>query len=203
MIQLGQATGLLVVRKWTNADYERLVETEQRVERRMRLSARDRGEDIHQEALRRLATKGVRPYGMGYGRNAFMRASGNNALWRRLTGIATLPTLYDNSNARIGIGDSTTAVAVTQTNLQAATNKLAKGMVASYPQINGSPNDNQVVFRSDFVNGEAEYAWNEFGTFNAALGTADSMFNRGLFSPSPGTKGAGVTWTATETLTNT
>ncbi len=207
----------MIVRKWTDEDYARLRNEEEKqhaaiIKRRLRFC--DGCEVAHAAAaherlmsdtiaLKTAALLGVKPYGVAVGYNAFMRASGNNALWRRLTGIATLPTLYDNTNAKIGVGDSTTAVAVTQTNLQAATNKLAKAMVATYPQINAPTNDNQVVFRSDFITGEAEYAWNEFGTFNAALGTADSMFNRGLFSPSPGTKGAGVTWTATETLTNT
>lgn len=213
----GRGHGIAVVRKWTDADYARSkVEEAIQLARVKKLSLQycstctiTHDPSIHQTlhadqlALERLLELGVKPYGVAYGRNAFMRASGNNALWRRLTGIATLPTLYDNTNAKLGVGDSSTAVTVTQTNLQAATNKLAKGMVATYPQLNGSPNDNQAVFRSDFITAEAEYAWNEFGTFNAALGTADSMFNRGLFSPSPGTKGAGVTWTLTETLTNT
>lgn len=213
----GKGAGVAVVRMWTDENYARLRNEEEKQRARTRKIAVKYCSDCfithsieaHESlmadraALVILAQKGVMPYGIAHGYNAFMRASGNNALWRRLTGIATLPTLYDNANARLGVGDSSTAVAVTQTNLQAATNKLAKAMVATYPQINGSPNDNQVVFRSDFITGEAEYQWNEFGTFNAALGSADSMFNRGLFSPSPGTKGAGVTWTLTETLTNT
>jgi hypothetical protein len=217
MMDSGIGQGIAIVRKWTDENYARLrIEEEIQHAKIKKLMKQfcstcgvTHGPEIHERlfsdqlALEKLLEKGIAPYGMAYGRNAFMRASGNNALWRRLTGIATLPTLYDNTNAKLGVGDSTTAVAVTQTNLQAASNKLAKGMVATYPQINGSPNDNQVVFRSDFVTAEAEYVWNEFGTFNAALGTADSMFNRGLFSPSPGTKGVGVTWTLTETLTNT
>lgn len=217
MLDSGIGKGHVIVRQWTDADYARLRTVEEDMRAKVKAEMGKycltcgitHSPAIHEtviadmRALVELDKKGIRPYGVAHGYNAFMRASGNNALWRRLTGIATLPTLYDNTNAKLGVGDSNTAVTVTQTNLQAATNKLAKGMVATYPQINGSPNDNQVVFRSDFVTAEAEYAWLEFGTFNAALGTADSMFNRGLFSPSPGTKGAGVTWTLTETLTNT
>lgn len=214
--ETGRGHGVAVVRKWTDADYARLRFEETCQLAKVRKSPKrycgtcekTHPAAIHETlfadalALIALEKKGVVPYGMATGYNAYMRATGNSSLWHRLTGIATLPTLFDNTNAKLGVGDSTTAVAVTQTNLQAATNKLAKGMVATYPQINGSPNDNQLVFRSDFITGEAEYVWNEFGTFNGALGTGD-MFNRGLFSPSPGTKGVGVTWTLTETLTNT
>lgn len=197
----GRGYGLMVVRKWTDEDYQRLIHQEQKEAARLKaVDHEPMGETIFREAMKRLRVLGVKPYGMAWGTNSFMRATGNNALWHRLTGIATLPTLYDNTNARIGVGDSTTAVAVTQTDLQAASNKIRKVMVASYPQINSSPNDNQVVFRADLITGEAEFVWNEFGTFNAASGT--DMFNRGLFSPSPGTKGVGVTWTGTETLTN-
>jgi hypothetical protein len=215
-VETGRGQGVAIVRKWTDADYARL-RTEELKQRALitkfskaRCGGCGKGHDpvIHEMAiadhiaLQILRDKGIKPYGVAMGFNAFMRATGNGALWHRLTGIATLPTLYDNTNAKLGVGDSTAAVTVTQTNLQAASNKLAKGMVATYPQISANPNENQVLFRSDFVTGEAEYAWNEFGTFNGALGTGD-MFNRGLFSPSPGTKGAGVTWTLTETLTNT
>lgn len=214
--QSGRGAGIAVVRKWTNEDYARLRDEEEIQHRKIiKLHKKfcstceiTHGPEIHERlvsdqlALERLLEKGISPYGISYGYNAFMRATGNKHLWERLTGIAA-PTLFDNTNAKLGVGDSTTAVTVTQTNLQAATNKLRKAMVATYPLINTSPNDNQVVFRSDFVTGEAEYVWNEFGTFNNVTDGSGSMFNRGLFSPSPGTKGAGVTWTLTETLTNT
>lgn len=215
MFDTGIGRGEAVVRKWTAEDYIRLRNAEETFRAEVKKARKkycltcekDHSPAIHETvaadmlALRYLESKGIKPYGMARGLNAFMRATGNKSLWGRLTGI-TAPTLFDNTNAKLGVGDSSTAVTVTQTNLQAATNKVAKAMVATYPQINGSPNDNQAVFRSDFNNGEGEFAWNEFGTFNGALGTGD-MFNRGLFSPSPGTKGAGVTWTLTETLTNT
>jgi hypothetical protein len=217
-IESGIGRGRVVVRKWYDPDYFRLRDEEVTQRAKLLKAGAGKGhvcvtcEITHSKeahitlvadkiALAVLAVKGIKPYGVAYGKNAYMRATGNNALWRALTGIAVIPTLYNNANAYTGVGDSATAVAVTQTDLQAAVNKVRRAMVATYPQINASPNDNQVVFRSDYLTTFGEYAWIEFATFNAAA--AGDMFNRGLFSPSPGTKGAGVTWTLTETLTNT
>src|SRR5205085_11854555 len=56
--------------------------------------------------------------------NAYVNAGGA-ALLDRL--IGTSPTAYDNTNANLGVGDSSTATSASQTDLQAATNKLRKG----------------------------------------------------------------------------
>lgn len=215
-VDTGRGVGSAVVRKWTNENYARLRQLEEELRSRLRREAArwcfgcDVGHPMEMHlageadrlALRIAAERyDLRPYGAAGGLNAFMRATGNNAFWRRLTGLGTQPTLYDNANARLGVGDSTVAVSVTQTDLQAAANKIRKGMMAGYPSIQASPNDDKIDLRSDFVSGEAEFTWIEFGTFNARTGAG--MFNRGLFSPSPGIKGGGVTWTLTETLTNT
>src|SRR5690242_14983839 len=45
---------------------------------------------------------------------------GASALWHRLTGGTTVAA-FDSSNARLGVGDSSTAEAATQQDLQAAT----------------------------------------------------------------------------------
>jgi hypothetical protein len=44
-------------------------------------------------------------------------------------------TVYSNANANLGIGDSTTAAAIGQTDLQAASNKVRQAMDATYPQV--------------------------------------------------------------------
>ena len=64
---------------------------------------------------------------------------GVSCLWQCLIGNGTgtaaqTLTYFNNGNAYIGVGDSTTAAAATQTDLQAATNKLRKAMDATYPQ---------------------------------------------------------------------
>lgn len=102
------------------------------------------------------------------------------------------PTAYNNANAQIGVGDSSTAEANTQTDLQAATNKLFKGMNATYPQ-----RSNQTVsWQSDFTTGEANWAWNEWSIRNGA--SADKNMNRKV--QSLGTKSSG-TWTLTAQVT--
>lgn len=101
-------------------------------------------------------------------------------------------TAYNNANAEIGVGDSTTAAAATQTDLQAATNKLFKAMVATYPQ----RTNQTVAFRSDFTSGEANFAWEEWGIRNG--NTRNKNLNRKV--ENLGTKATG-TWTLTASVT--
>lgn len=103
------------------------------------------------------------------------------------------PTFFDNSNARLGVGDSTTAYAAGQTDLQAATNKLRKGMEATYPQRTA----NVIDLRSVFATGEANFAWEEWGIFNA--GAAGTMLTRKV--EALGTKTSAQTWQLDVALT--
>lgn len=43
-------------------------------------------------------------------------------------------TAFNNANAYLGVGDSSTAFSAAQTDLQASTNKLRKAMDSTYPQ---------------------------------------------------------------------
>lgn len=104
-------------------------------------------------------------------------------------------TLYDNTNAYLGVGDSATAFAATQTDLQAATNKLRKAMEATYPQRSA----NVLTLRSLFGTGDANWAWQEWATFNAS--TAGTMLQRKV--ESLGTKTSAQSWQLTVTLTLT
>lgn len=171
-------------------------------------------------------------------------------------------TFFSNSNAYLGVGDSTTASAPTQTDLQAASNKTRQVMDTSYPKhtdgttaktisaatnaspisvtatshgfstndwvvisgvvgntaangvwqitvvdantftLNGSTGNGAytsggiadksrvVVFQATFGSSSANYAWQEFGVFNAS--TAGRMLNRGVSAL--GTKTTG-SWT--------
>lgn len=101
-------------------------------------------------------------------------------------------TVYSNANAQLGIGDSSAAEAATQTDLQAATNKTWKAMNATYP----SRATQTLTFQSDFLTGDANYAWNEASIRNGAA--ADKNLNRKVVSL--GTKASG-TWTLTGTVT--
>lgn len=104
-------------------------------------------------------------------------------------------TAWNNANAYLGVGDSTTAFVNTQTDLQAATNKTRVAMMATYP----SRSANAITFQSSFGSAVANYAWQEVACFNAS--TAGIMLFR--FVQSLGTKASGSTWqlTVTETIT--
>jgi hypothetical protein len=104
-------------------------------------------------------------------------------------------TTFNNANSYIGVGDSATAYANTQTDLQAATNKFRKAMDATYPQ----QATNVLTFRSTFALADANYAWQEWGVFNAA--TVGTMLNRK--AESLGTKAGTQSWQFTVTLTLT
>lgn len=100
--------------------------------------------------------------------------------------IGAAGTVFDNANAYIGVGDSTTAAAAGQTDLQAATNKLRKAMEATFPSRAGQT----MSWKSSFGSAEANFVWNEWAIFNAS--TAGTMLNRKV--ESLGTKSTG-TWT--------
>ena len=102
-------------------------------------------------------------------------------------GLGT-PTSFSNANAYIGVGDSTTAEAASQTDLQAASNKTYKAMAASYP----SRTAQTVTWRAVFGSADANYAWQEFSVANASSGTGKNL-NRKVSNQ--GTKASGQTWT--------
>lgn len=99
----------------------------------------------------------------------------------------------DNANAHIGVGDSNAAFSVTQTDLQAVTNKFRKGMEDGYPTRVG----NVMTFKSKYIGDEANFAWHEWAVFNAAV--AESMVNRKV--EYNGTKLFGQQWILETSLT--
>jgi hypothetical protein len=102
------------------------------------------------------------------------------------TTLISTTTMFDNTNSYIGVGDSATAFAVTQTDLQAATNKLRKKVDAGYP----TRATNVLTFQATFASAEANWAWNEWAVFNAA--SAGTMLCRKV--ETNGTKLSGQTW---------
>lgn len=102
-------------------------------------------------------------------------------------------TAFNNANSYLGVGDSVTAFAATQTDLQAATNKLRKAMEATYPTLA----TNVLTFRSLFGTAEANFAWAEWGVFNAAA--AGTMMCRKV--EALGTKTSAQSWQLTATIT--
>ena len=110
-----------------------------------------------------------------------------------ICGLGT-PTKWDNNSARLGVGDSNTAAAATQTGLQASVNKTYKAMDTNYPQ-----RTNQTVeWRATFGSSDANYSWQEYTVVNAA---DDSGKNLNRKVTDKGTKVAGETWTLSLQIT--
>lgn len=102
-------------------------------------------------------------------------------------------TFLNNANSYLGVGDSSTAFSAAHTDLQASSNKLRVGMDSTYPQ----RSSNVLTFRSTFTTGQANFAWNEWGVFNAS--SSGTMFSRKV--ESLGTKTSAQTWQLTATIT--
>jgi hypothetical protein len=113
-------------------------------------------------------------------------AGGANALFHRLIGGTTV-NAFSNANAYIGVGNSTTAAATTQTDL-VGTN-LRKPMDVGYPtHTDGTATASTLVFRSVWADTDALFIWNEFGVFNASTGgrmlnRKVQSFNSGVIKP--------------------
>lgn len=102
-------------------------------------------------------------------------------------------TVFSNANGRIGVGDSNTAAAASQTGLLASSNKTYVAYDVSFPTYGSSQT---FVSRATFITSAANYAWQEFTNDN---GTPTTSLNR-LVS-SQGTKVSGQTWQPTITIT--
>lgn len=126
------------------------------------------------------------PYEVIEHENAMVTA-GATAMWNRFVDQAAVPA-FNGTNARLGVGDSSAAVAAGQTDLQAATNKLRK-LVDAAPVISGAT----ATFVATFTTAEANFAWLEAASFNAASGA--TMFNR--VAQNFGTKTSSVQWVLT------
>lgn len=114
-------------------------------------------------------------------------ADGIGELLDLLCGLGS-PTAFDNANARIGVGDSTTAESAAHTGLQAASNKAYAAMESGYPQRSGTT----VTFRSVFGSAAGNFSWQEFTVVNAASDTGKNL-NRKVSNQ--GSKVSGQVWT--------
>jgi hypothetical protein len=139
------------------------------------------------------ALKADRPYEVKELPGNLLLNEGITEMLNLLIGAAA--TNFNNTNARIGVGDSNTAAAATQTGLQAAMNKLYKAMDSGYPQVSNQT----VTWRATFGAGEAAYAWNEFTIANGADDAAKNL-NRKV-DTTIGTKGSSPTWVISLTVT--
>ncbi len=123
--------------------------------------------------------------------NLFLTAGINQVL---LLAAGQAATAFSTANARLCVGDSTTAAAVGQTDLQAATNKFRQ-VVDSAPVVT----NNQILFVATFATGVANYVWAEVGVANAA--TAGQMWSRTVPAGTLGSKSSAAVWVLNWTLT--
>ena len=111
-----------------------------------------------------------------------LTTAGINFIAGAITGQGTM---FDNSNAYIGVGNGTAAFAASQNDLT-GDSKLRKPMEPGYPIVEAP----SVTFRATFNKEEANFPWNEWGIFNASTGGV--MLNRTI--ESNGTKQSNQTW---------
>jgi hypothetical protein len=129
-----------------------------------------------------------------------------NAGWTRLMNLLTnqgATQAYDATHTRIGVGDTNTAAAYTQTDLAAAVNAANR-----YWQLvsgAGSLGTRTLSWSASFGTGNANFHWQEWGIDQGTASAADAatapMLNRAVSDQ--GTKVSGQTWTATTTFTFT
>lgn len=103
-------------------------------------------------------------------------------------------TAFDNTNAYIGIGDSSTPTTSSMTDLQAATNKHYAPMDATYPSRSGQV----MTWFATIATGDANFTWEEVALFNGNTPPTDIMLARGV--ESMGTKVSGE-WEMSYTIT--
>ena len=149
-----------------------------------------------------IAEQGIKPVEVVKVGGNMVLTAGIQRLIDQFIGATTAP--FNNTNARLGVGNSNTAASAGQTDLQAsagAGNRQFKVMDATYPLRSSQT----MTFKSTFASGEAQFAWLEIGIDR---GTADGttvtapLFSRKVPSGGLGTKGA-VAWALTISITPT
>ena len=144
---------------------------------------------------------GVEPYSVSIDHNCNMiLQAGWVALLGGIAGTS-ITTKYSATVGRIGVGDSVTAAAYAQTDLQAASNKYYQ-LVSGTPTIATGSAPATLTFSAVFGTANGNFAWQEFitdeGTASNTGPVVATCLNRGVSAQ--GTKAAGQTWTATETI---
>lgn len=122
----------------------------------------------------RLADPLVEPDEVVVGTPNALTIGGGSAVIELLTGQTF--THYGSANAYLSVGDSTTAFANTQTDLQAATNKTRKTATASHTDSTSSSGSLTATWVATYATTDANHRWREWGIFNAS--TSGRMLSR-------------------------
>ena len=144
-------------------------------------------EKYHGDKPRLIDRYDLRPYEVIEGEGNLLLNEGINELFKLIGG--TGGTKWDNSNARLGVGNSNAAASATQTDLQGGSTKF-NAMDSTYP-ITGA--DQKAVFRATFGSADANFPWEEWTIDNGAVGLKN--MNRKVTAL--GTKVSGTTWVFT------
>ncbi len=128
---------------------------------------------------------------------------GINQLWSR---CATAEQVWDSTHGAIGVGNSSTAAAASQTDLQGGSKYFQAW--AGTPTTGASQ---QIVFISTFGTAVANFAWDEYGVVVPDTGTTYTsgtskqasyiLLNRKAGAGLLGTKTSAQSWTLTITMT--
>jgi hypothetical protein len=147
------------------------------------------------------------------GASVLWHQAANDGVANSGAGVPLQKAWYNNAQAVIGVGDSSTAATNAQFDLQAAANRLWVAMDATFPTLPTVGSSNQITFRSTFGSAQANYVWGEFAVANdngsnvaipssAARAAANgTMLDRVVSAQ--GTKAGGQTWQPSMNLTLT
>ena len=133
-----------------------------------------------------------KPYEVKESEGNLLLNEGINALWSILCETTPTEDRYTAANARIGVGNGTTAAAAAQTALQGGSTAF-KAMESGFPTFGSAQ---KATFKSSFGDTEANFAWEEWTIDNGA--TPNKNLNRKV--ESLGTKSGG-TWTLEVSVT--
>jgi hypothetical protein len=123
-----------------------------------------------------------------------LTTAGAQLLAKAITNL-NAPTLFTiaGNSAYLSVGDSATAFAIGQTDLQAATNK-SRVLATSVAESSGV-----LTIVGTWGTSVGNYEWVEHGFHNASSG--GTMLYRKVESPTLGTKSGSQVWTLTATVT--
>lgn len=135
---------------------------------------------------------GAKPFEISTVKENIVLDAGREEIVKLLTGVGG--TAYSNTNAKIYVGDNTTAENASQTGVLATTNKAYAGMVTGYPTVSGGVATFQAVFGEDAANFEIR----ELSVTNGS-GVGAIALNRRVSDL--GRKAQGTVWNVTATIT--
>jgi hypothetical protein len=131
----------------------------------------------------------IHPYEVLRDEGNLLVTVGATAMWTALIGGSI--TFFSNANSYIGVGTGTTAAAAGDLDLTGPST-LRKAMDSTFPTVS----TNSVTFRATYGTSDANFAWNEWGVFNAS--SSGTMLNHKVISL--GTKVNTATWQFAVTL---